>query len=742
AREGIDFTRSGSFLVFQNKNALKVVPESLKLTPVEYFAFLAHGEQIDLSDRAIFEKLRRKMTAARGALTDDDYRQLRSFVEESINNSEINEALIQEWVSLPKSAQWSEGLFDPLIKSELYDVQLSDLVFSKPGFTQLKSARAVNESAEQLRKDFKAIHPPTRRDAMLHLIGSDKKKAIKMASIFLDNADAGTIYVVSDKLLPSVHNEAFAIKTIQTIERITSYSDGGNRAEAFNNIIQSVFSLPHAKNWKNAQAALIDRATHASVLLNMVNKILARPESSSESIATKTMQRLSAITSHSGPDARSPTQKDIIQNVLSQPFAQKWNKARSEFLQQSLDLETMNLYFEKILKRPDLGDEPLLIEYIQKLTSMRSSYHALNIGPTLNNIVKDILSQPAAKNWKNARRKVIGLDMNMDLLELIVRHTLQDPDSLDVRTADELLDKFNSLRNYSDADKSQAFFEKTAALVQNKPISEEWDRVRLKLLASHPDHSASHSLISSLEKAHAHDSFIAKLVAEENPQTDSALRALLSRSSVLRNDSRWLEEYLKRKELDEPLFGAVLDHPRFAQDVNAMETLIKRVPKHSQDPRSGIVLTTQTEITLTKKLFSDSFWRKSPSTIELMAKFYPHSSHILESILAHPDLNQHPEWLEPILKSGSRRTDVQLMQELSKPERQLHTKWLKILIQHGSLRDEDAKKLLALPHWKNHPELIQFCGGYAPTLKCLQKGAPAPSISACVLGSIKRIFGK
>jgi hypothetical protein len=739
AREGIDFTRAGSFLIFQNKNALKVIPESLKLTPVEYFAFLTRGEEIDVSDRAIFEKLRRKILAAGGTLSDDEYRQIRSLIQESIDQTGINESLIQEWISLPRSAQFSEGLFDSLIKTQLYDVQLSELIFSKPQFSNLKAAHEINESAQLLRKEYNAIYPPNLASTLDHLIQTDKKKALRLASLFLKSKDPNVLLLLSNKLVQNIRHEAFVIKLNQSLN--------GNVHDRshFKSIIDSVLTQTYAKNWRAAQANMIAGAIDGEELEIFTKKVLSKPGFSSEAITIEMLHRLWDVTriiDARHPDTRTPTLNTLIDQTLSQPFAQNWSNAKTEFLKVTLDLKTMNHFIHDVLASPSHYDESLLVEALKKIRQIYSTSARPDITPLLNTIINGILDDQVTKDWRNARFEIVNLINTPHQLDTFIHHAFKDPASLDSETANEVIKKWHSYVKLDDFAKADANFEKLAELIRDKPANEEWDRIRLKILAMKPDHPASLALLKSLEKAHEHDSFTVKLVAEHNLQTDLDLRAMFSKSSLLRDAPHWLEEFLKRKEVDEPLFRVALDHPRFAKDVNAMETLIKNVPKHAQDPRSGIVITTQTEKALTDKIFSDPFWSKSPSTIGLLAKSYPHSSTVLDSILAHPDLEQHQEWLVPALKFGSRSTDFRMMQELSKPEKQTHANLLKILIRYGSLRDKDAKNLLALPHWKNHPELIQFCGGYAPTLKCLQRGEPAPSLSACVLGSIKRIFGK
>ena len=55
AREGTDFilAEKNAYVVVLNKAALKVIPESLNLSPVQYFEFLASGERMSHEDLAL-----------------------------------------------------------------------------------------------------------------------------------------------------------------------------------------------------------------------------------------------------------------------------------------------------------------------------------------------------------------------------------------------------------------------------------------------------------------------------------------------------------------------------------------------------------------------------------------------------------------------------------------------------------------------------------------------------------------
>jgi len=76
AREGADFIISGGYLVFRNKEALRVVPESLNLSPLQYFEMLAKGTSFDDSDRGILEKLRRRVQKRLMFISKEEFDQI------------------------------------------------------------------------------------------------------------------------------------------------------------------------------------------------------------------------------------------------------------------------------------------------------------------------------------------------------------------------------------------------------------------------------------------------------------------------------------------------------------------------------------------------------------------------------------------------------------------------------------------------------------------------------------------
>jgi hypothetical protein len=70
-REGTDFTLGqgstsgkvgeGTYVIWRNRSAIRVIPESLDMSPVGYFEFLAEGKSIGQDDQALLWKLKRRL---------------------------------------------------------------------------------------------------------------------------------------------------------------------------------------------------------------------------------------------------------------------------------------------------------------------------------------------------------------------------------------------------------------------------------------------------------------------------------------------------------------------------------------------------------------------------------------------------------------------------------------------------------------------------------------------------------
>ena len=121
ALEGMDFKavqkpRGGKaapedYVVFLNKKALRVIPESLNVGPVDYFRLLAAGKGVEEGDLGILEKLKRRISSKINLITPEEEQAIFKIVTDNLKKKEPSVPVMQEWLGLPVSAN-HPALFD------------------------------------------------------------------------------------------------------------------------------------------------------------------------------------------------------------------------------------------------------------------------------------------------------------------------------------------------------------------------------------------------------------------------------------------------------------------------------------------------------------------------------------------------------------------------------------------------------------------------------------------------------
>lgn len=115
AREGTDFVLAnggsdqlmgevaeGTSIIWKNKNAIRVIPESLDFSPVEYFEYLANHQKIPHDARALFWKLRRRIDheLISGRVDQNELEKIRFIAWKSFaeNDYQIT-PVFEEWIN-------------------------------------------------------------------------------------------------------------------------------------------------------------------------------------------------------------------------------------------------------------------------------------------------------------------------------------------------------------------------------------------------------------------------------------------------------------------------------------------------------------------------------------------------------------------------------------------------------------------------------------------------------------------
>ncbi len=120
AREGTDFLyiREHNYVVFLNKRALKVIPESLNLDFLGFFEMLANGDQIAPDDQALLEKFKRKIAGqlSSGKVPQEHIDKVIAIVKGELGKLQtLNEVVLLEWFRTPLAYQHPE-LFEALVE--------------------------------------------------------------------------------------------------------------------------------------------------------------------------------------------------------------------------------------------------------------------------------------------------------------------------------------------------------------------------------------------------------------------------------------------------------------------------------------------------------------------------------------------------------------------------------------------------------------------------------------------------
>jgi hypothetical protein len=158
AREGTDFIVSGEYIVWRNRNALRVIPESLNFGILEYFKFLSANSDISPDDRGIMEKLRRRIGNQLHLVktfSSEQLGQMAQVVSAELDKAQPNRELLRLWFSLEQS----QSRVDLIRK--MPKIVLADIMRERPTFEFLKLWFELNQSSENFEVFKSVIHALT-----------------------------------------------------------------------------------------------------------------------------------------------------------------------------------------------------------------------------------------------------------------------------------------------------------------------------------------------------------------------------------------------------------------------------------------------------------------------------------------------------------------------------------------------------------------------------------------------------
>jgi hypothetical protein len=375
AREGSDFTYEPGhdYVVVKNKAALKVIPESLNIGPLEYFKMLADGGELGLqkSDRGIIEKFKRRIGIKIQAFTKPQIKEIVQIVQAQIENSPEPEKLlvVQEWLSFPASTHYPH-VIDSLLnrQSKATDQWLAQSIFSQPMWKD--HPEWVERLVERRSADSNIL-----RYILIRPEWANRPDLVEKILQRKDTAD----YNMMTKLLSQPHWKDYPQWLEQVIESASS--------------AYWVVGPLSKSHWKN----------HPEFVLKLMEKhsgILNAQEIAMKVFSTPTWadhpELVEALIE------RNPTVIDYIARyVLSQPH---W-AGHPELVERLLKMGTADKAIaESVLSKDHWKDHPELVEML------------LQKGTQDNAIAKEVLSKPHWKNHPELRRLAGGQEPTIDNL--------------------------------------------------------------------------------------------------------------------------------------------------------------------------------------------------------------------------------------------------------------------------------------------------------------------------------------
>ncbi|MES2962419.1 MAG: hypothetical protein V4760_00920, partial [Bdellovibrionota bacterium] len=90
ARLGSDFEMVGEYVILNNRNAARTIPESWHLSPTEYLETIAKSADFDFGDKGLREKLQRRLKNQSNNLSTDERKTIRTLFESSNTSGKLN----------------------------------------------------------------------------------------------------------------------------------------------------------------------------------------------------------------------------------------------------------------------------------------------------------------------------------------------------------------------------------------------------------------------------------------------------------------------------------------------------------------------------------------------------------------------------------------------------------------------------------------------------------------------------
>lgn len=361
AREGSDFRAlnsvgNGDMVIFLNKNALRVIPESLSLDLLGYFRFLRDEGSISHDDRALLEKLKRRIRNRALTTPTSDLNQINRLIRSQMKRNSPNFTLIREYLSLfarpdaPTGAIPLDefiGFLSRCIEEGVRHLRISAirLISLIPVYDE-RLIRLVEEVLDYTRRDWE-LQEACRLALSPSLNPQDTDRLLSRIAHYLNNEDISPIAApIIESLLRPEH--AFTVKTLYGF--LTDYAhDKGQilhilvnlRVPPEDSALQAIFAILKDPDERESRimAAQLLAFSHPPAPMT-IQALQEAARNGHQEVQAR------AITSLAALKAKDPTSLEIYEDSLSSDSELIVAEAIQAYTALGLDTETFRAYLK------------------------------------------------------------------------------------------------------------------------------------------------------------------------------------------------------------------------------------------------------------------------------------------------------------------------------------------------------------------------------------------------------------
>jgi len=403
AREGSDFILQGEYVIVRNKKALRVIPESLNFTPVQFFEFLA-GSDLNPDDRALLEKLNRRLNSKVFLLSRQEINKIVGIVSAKIHSGEDASAILGGWLKLSASEEYPDLLLQAVQNSNVRDYDVAALLLSKLSSKRAEVAKILAAQIKSL-EDVSDFHN-WRNESLLRAWLVDPQ-----------NID-----------FPEV------------IEQLMKTGDPAVQGKDVNSIyLDNILSHEHWLKWPRYKSLLRTLIKKENVERSLLARLVF-----SQPFATQLEPELDLYLSTVLADYRphetpflGRDRTSIIGNIYSKPhwakrmvpdfrlFLENWKQTMKADLEVSLVQASIPKAMAKLMSKEHFVDSGgFLDEFIEAMDLFKEDRNK-DRGEILLSLVTEVFTKPQMATKEKELRKVIEMAARHKLhkvLQVIVEH--------------------------------------------------------------------------------------------------------------------------------------------------------------------------------------------------------------------------------------------------------------------------------------------------------------------------------